>query len=139
MVIFMKNLNPYCYNISNVRVIDGDTIEADVDLGFGVALKKQNIRLWGIDCPPIRTRDGEVQKLGYEAKEALEQYAYLDEIEDGLVVVNTIESRGRCKYGRILATVFSSGKDICAMMLKNGHAVPYEGGKKTHVWVKEGS
>tara|TARA_R110000822_G_scaffold13977_7_gene49291 strand:+ start:2815 stop:3210 length:396 start_codon:yes stop_codon:yes gene_type:complete len=131
MVIFMKNLNPYCYNISNVRVIDGDTIKADVDLGFGVALKKQNIRLWGIDCPPIRTLDDEVKKLGYKSKEALELCTASGDI--------TIESRGRCKYGRILATVFSFGKDICEMMLKNGHAVPYEGGLKTHVWVKEGS
>ena len=136
MVIFMKNLNPYCYNISNVRVIDGDTIEADVDLGFGVALKKQNIRLWGIDCPPIRTLDDEVKKLGYKSKEALEQYASLDAVSSGDI---TIESHGKGKYGRILATVFSSGKDICARMLKYGHAVPYEGGKKTHVWVKEGS
>ena len=63
MVIFMKNLNPYCYNISNIRVIDGDTIEADVDLGFDVTLKKQKIRLWGIDCPPIRTLDSEVKSL----------------------------------------------------------------------------
>ena len=130
MVIFMKNLNPYCYNISNVRVIDGDTIEADVDLGFDVTLKKQKIRLWGIDCPPIRTLDSEVKSLGYASMLAL---------DTSLIGNITLESHGRCKYGRILATVFSSGKDICARMLKYGHAVPYEGGLKTHVWVKEGS
>ena len=126
----MKNLNPYCYNISNVRVIDGDTIEADVDLGFDVTLKKQNIRLWGIDCPPIRTLDSKVKSLGY---------ASMIELDASLIGDITIESHGKGKYGRILATVFSSGKDICARMLKNGHAVPYEGGLKTHVWVKEGS
>ena len=119
--------NLYRYNIKVVRVIDGDSIVADVDLGFGVLLKEQNIRLWGIDCPPIRTKDDNVKELGYEAK---------SELEIALVGDITIESHGRCKYGRILATVFSFDNDICAMMLVNGNAVPYEGGKKTHKWGK---
>lgn len=122
--------NLYRYNIKVVRVIDGDSIVADVDLGLdGIWLKEQNIRLWGIDCPPIRTKDDEVKELGYEALEALITFT------EGRKF--TIKSHGRCKYGRILADVFDDwDNNICEMMLECGHAVPYEGGKKTHKWGK---
>jgi micrococcal nuclease len=55
----------YEYNVKVVRVIDGDTIDVDIDLGFNIVLKKQRIRLYGIDTPESRTRDKEEKVRGF--------------------------------------------------------------------------
>ncbi len=59
----------YAYRCIVVKVIDGDTVDVDIDLGFGVWMKKQRIRLFGIDTPESRTRDLEEKKYGLMAKE----------------------------------------------------------------------
>ena len=61
----------YEYSCKVVKIVDGDTIDVDIDLGFGVWLKKQRIRLFGIDTPESRTRDLEEKKYGLAAKEYL--------------------------------------------------------------------
>ena len=128
--------NAYNYNIEIIRVIDGDSLVADVDLGLGVWLRDQYIRLWGIECPPTRTRNDEIKDLGYDSKEYLE--GMISQTEG----IYSIKSYGRGKYGRIIATVFQGLAcdenmrwNICEEMLKSGHAVPYESGKKTHKWL----
>ena len=63
----------YEYNYKLVRVVDGDTVDIDIDLGFGTWLRKQRIRLMGIDTPESRTRDDEEKKFGILAKEKLQQ------------------------------------------------------------------
>ena len=116
----------YHYKAVLVRVIDGDTIDVDIDLGFDVWLKKQRIRLAGIDAPESRTRNKAEKVLGLAAK------ARLTELCSGEM---QLESLGTGKYGRILGIPRTSdGKSMCQILIDEGHAVEYTGGKKTKVW-----
>jgi len=117
---------PYVYKATIEKVVDGDTIDVTLDLGFDVRLHKQRCRLAGIDTPESRTRDLAEKKLGLAAKDRL------IELCTGSI---SIKSFGKGKYGRILAIPYTEdGKDICQMLIKEGHAVEYNGGKKTKVW-----
>ena len=117
---------PYVYKATIERVVDGDTIDVTLDLGFDVRLHKQRCRLAGIDTPESRTRDLAEKKLGLEAKDRLV------ELCSGPI---SIKSFGKGKYGRILAIPYTEdGKDICKLLIKEGHAVEYDGGKKTKIW-----
>lgn len=116
----------YQYKAKLVRVIDGDTIDVDIDLGFDVWLKKQRIRLAGIDTPESRTRNKAEKVLGLAAKARLTELCSED---------MEIESLGRGKYGRILGIPkTSNGLSMCEMLIDEGHAVEYWGGKKVKVW-----
>ena len=85
----------YEYRAKIRRVVDGDTVDVDIDLGFGVWLKKQRVRLYGIDTPESRTRDLDEKKFGLMAK------AYLiDQLKDGAILKTRLDGKG--KYGRIL-------------------------------------
>ena len=117
---------PYIYKATIERVVDGDTIDVTLDLGFDVRLHKQRCRLAGIDTPESRTRDLAEKKLGLAAKERLKELCI------GSI---TIKSFGKGKYGRILAIPYTEdGKDICQLLINKGHAVQYDGGKKTKIW-----
>ena len=117
---------PFVYNAILDRVVDGDTVDVTLDLGFDVKLHKQRCRLAGIDTPESRTRDLAEKKLGLAAKKRLEE----------LCVNNfKIKSLGKGKYGRILAIPYTEdGQDICKILIEEGHAVEYHGGKKTKIW-----
>jgi micrococcal nuclease len=117
---------PYVYKATIERVVDGDTIDVTLDLGFDVRLHKQRCRLAGIDTPESRTRDLAEKKLGLAAKDRLIELC---------VGSITIKSFGKGKYGRILAIPYTeNNEDICQMLINEGHAVEYDGGKKTKVW-----
>ena len=85
----------YNYNATCVKVVDGDTIDADIDLGFGVKIKKR-IRLAGINAPESRTRNLVEKKLGLAAKDRL------IEMLDGAANCFELESTELGKYGRVL-------------------------------------
>jgi micrococcal nuclease len=113
---------PYYYNCRLVKVIDGDTIDVDIDLGFEVVLSKQRVRLAGIDTPESRTRNLAEKALGLKAKDRL-----IELCGDKLQLL----SLGSGKYGRILGIPHTKeGKDICELLKKEGHAVEYWGGTK---------
>ncbi len=116
----------FVYNATLDRIVDGDTFDCILDLGFDVKLHKQRVRLAGIDTPESRTRDLAEKKLGLAAKERLKE----------LCKGNfKIKSLGKGKYGRILGIPYTEdGEDICQMLIDEGHAVVYEGGKKVKVW-----
>tara|TARA_Y100001972_G_scaffold90400_1_gene110683 strand:- start:1197 stop:1568 length:372 start_codon:yes stop_codon:yes gene_type:complete len=119
-------IKPFVYNAILDRVIDGDTIDVHLDLGFNVILEKQRVRLHGIDTPESRTRDLAEKKLGLAAKARLIELC-------GTKL--KIESLGRGKYGRILGIPYTeSDENICELLIKEGHAVEYFGGKKSKVW-----
>ena len=122
------SVEPFVYNAILDRVVDGDTVDVTLDLGFDVKLHKQRCRLAGIDTPESRTRDLAEKKLGLAAKKRLEE----------LCVNNfKIKSLGKGKYGRILAIPYTEdGQDICKILIQEGHAVEYHGGKKTKIWGK---
>ena len=118
--------DPYYYNCTLVRVIDGDTIDVDIDLGFSVTLTKQRERLAGIDTPESRTRNLAEKALGLKAKERLIELC-------GTKL--QVKSLGKGKYGRILGIPHTiEGEDICQKLINEGHAVEYNGGTKTKVW-----
>jgi len=100
----------FVYNVTLDRVVDGDTFDCIISLGFDCYLHKQRVRLSGIDTPESRTRDLEEKKLGLAAKERLK------ELCEGKF---KIKSLGKGKYGRILGIPYTKdGKDICQKMVK---------------------
>ena len=122
----------YQYNATLVRVVDGDTVDAIIDLGFDIQVKKR-IRLAGINAPESRTRNKVEKKLGLAAKERL------IEILDGAANVFEIESKELGKYGRVLGKLYINklaGKDVLTQVCINeilvteGHATEYDGGKR---------
>jgi micrococcal nuclease len=117
------SVTPFVYNAILDRVVDGDTIDVVLDLGFDVKLHKQRVRLAGIDTPESRTRNLAEKALGLKAKDRLIELC---------VGQFKIQSLGKGKYGRILGIPFTEdNKNICQMLIEEGHAVEYWGGKKT--------
>lgn len=116
----------YIYKIKVTRVVDGDTIDADIDLGFNMTLSKR-IRLHGINTPETRTRDKQEKKRGLAAKERLQQ------IIDDQQGVLFLKSMDQGKFGRCIGVLFEQDFDdqsINDMLVEEGHAVEYFGGKR---------
>ena len=113
----------FYYGVDILRVVDGDTVDVRIDLGFDV-WHKCRVRLMGINAPESRTRDKEEKVRGLAAKEWLskEFYDAVDPIE--------LQSHGKGKFGRILGEFFINGININQSMIDNGHAVEYHGGKR---------
>jgi micrococcal nuclease len=113
----------YEYAIKEVvKVVDGDTIDVLIDLGFNLT-KKERIRLAGIDTPESRTRNLEEKKMGLEAKEYLQNK--LDNCKN--LRVKT-EKDG--KYGRMLGWIHGNDENINNIMVTEGYAWEYDGGTK---------
>jgi len=122
----------YEYRCKVVKIIDGDTVDVDIDLGFGVWLKKERIRMFGIDTPESRTRDLEEKKYGNAAKEFITDM--LDD-EGGIVLKTRKDKEG--KYGRILGELWRTtdfaDKSINDYMIEKHHAVAYHGQSKESI------
>ena len=116
----------YTYNIQVVKVIDADTIDANIDLGFDVSVKKR-IRFMGINTPESRTRDAEEKVRGLAAKKRVEEL-----LQDAETI--TVQSHGVGKFGRCLGELIltQAGKEINLnkLLISEGHAVEYFGGKR---------
>jgi micrococcal nuclease len=124
----MADKDPYVYRIRSVhKVVDGDTIDADIDLGFDISLTKR-IRLAGIDTPESRTIDAYEKKLGLEVKEWLKHR--LEFAKDILIKTELPDSTE--KYGRIIGHLFINGEEISInnQMITEGYAWEYDGGTK---------
>jgi micrococcal nuclease len=118
-----NTVTPFVYNATLERIIDGDTIDVTLDLGFNVKLHNQRCRLAGIDTPESRTSNLEEKALGLKAKERLKELC---------IGSFKIQSLGTGKYGRILAIPYTEdNQDVCQMLVSEGHAVEYWGGTKT--------
>ena len=124
----MADKDPYVYRIRSVhKVVDGDTIDADIDLGFDISLTKR-IRLAGIDTPESRTTDAKEKALGLEVKEWLKHR--LDGAKDILIKTELPDSTE--KYGRIIGHLYINGEatSINNQMVAEGYAWEYDGGTK---------
>ena len=120
--------DPYVYRIKSVgKVVDGDTIDADIDLGFDISLTKR-IRLAGIDTPESRTADVYEKKLGLQAKDWLKHK--LENAKD--IIIKTELPDSTEKYGRIIGHLFINGEEVSVnnQMISEGHAWNYDGGTK---------
>ena len=122
----------YEYRCKVVKIIDGDTVDVDIDLGFGVWLKKERIRMFGIDTPESRTRDLDEKKYGLMAKDYITK---LLNDEGGIVLKTRKDAEG--KYGRILGELWRTtdfaDTSINDLMIKNHHAVSYHGQSKEDI------
>ena len=117
----------YEYNCKISRVVDGDTVDVDVDLGFGTWRCSERIRLYGVDCPECRTRDKHEKAAGLLAK------AF---VEDALHVGGTykLQTREKGKFGRFLGVIFVSAKtSINAALVTEHLAVAYHGQSKQDI------
>ena len=128
----MSDKDPYIYRIKSVgKVVDGDTIDADIDLGFDISLTKR-IRLAGIDTPESRTTDKAEKALGIDAKNWLKHR--LEEAKD--IIIRTQLPDSTEKYGRIIGQLYINGEDASLnnQMITEGYALPYDGGTKDKDW-----
>ena len=127
----------YEYRATVIKVVDGDTVDVDIDLGFGIVLSDERVRIAGIDTPESRTRDKEEKKFGLAAKARVKQL-----LGKTCVLKTQINKDGedmKGKFGRILGdfSVYDSATDSWSMLTKilvsEGHAVPYHGQNKEDI------
>ena len=124
-------MDKYIYRAKLERVIDGDTIDALIDVGFDIWIKKR-IRYKGIDTWESRTKDLDEKKLGIAAKERNKELLESVSSKPGYF---RLKSFGVGKYGRVLGEIFIQDADgnqynINETLINEGHAYEYEGGKK---------
>ena len=117
----------YEYKCKMVKVVDGDTIDVDIDLGFGVWMRNQRIRMHGIDTPESRTRDLEEKKYGLAAKDFLIKWTNAG----GLTLKTHKDDRG--KFGRILGEIWCFDTNVNEKMIEEHHAVRYMGQSKEDI------
>jgi len=124
----------YEYNATLVKVVDGDTVDVDIDLGFGIWMRDERVRIMGIDTPESRTRDLTEKKFGLAAKNRL-----IELLDGNTIVLKTQIKDGedmKGKFGRILGdfTLYyaplSSPMAVSQILIFEGHAVAYFGGSK---------
>lgn len=127
----------YQYRVEIKKVVDGDTVDVDIDLGFGVWLRNERIRLYGIDTPESRTRDKEEKKYGLAAKAFL-----VNELKTADYVILQTNKDAEGKFGRILGEfigVHSNELDgemkvnINQLLVEEHHAVAYHGQSKEEI------
>jgi micrococcal nuclease len=123
------------YDVVVVKVIDGDTVDVDIDLGFGVTLRDERVRIVGIDTPESRTRDKVEDLFGEAAKARLKEL-----MKDGAKLITTENKHGedmKGKFGRILGDFRAPNGDLVTdIMISEGHAVAYFGGSKEEIALK---
>ena len=117
----------YDYQCTIVRVVDGDTVDVDIDLGFDTWRRSERIRLYGVDTPECRTLDAEEKAAGLLAKEF---------VEDALHVGGTyrLQTKEKGKFGRYLGTIYlTDDTSINAALVTEHLAVPYTGQNKKEI------
>ena len=121
-----KKMDKHIYSAKLQRVVDGDTCDALIDLGFDTWVKKR-IRFFGVDTWESRTRNLEEKKKGLAAKEYVKDL--LENSDEGKFL---LKSHGVGKYGRVLGELFVKGHEqsVNELLKENGHASEYHGGKK---------
>ena len=121
-----KKMDKHIYSAKLVRVVDGDTADAMIDLGFNVWVKNR-IRFMGVDAWESRTRNKEEKVKGLAAKAYVKDI--LENSDEGKFL---LKSHGVGKYGRVLGELFVKGNDtsVNELLKENGHASEYYGGKK---------
>lgn len=112
----------FTYNANVTRVIDGDTIVVDIDLGFTVWLKDVHVRLNGINTPELHATYGETQQAALKAKARVEVLTLGKTVQ-----LTTVKANSQEKYGRWLGNVSIDGIDVNAAMIAEGLAKPWNG------------
>ena len=125
----------YEYRATVIKVVDGDTVDVDIDLGFGIVLRDERVRIMGIDTPESRTSDKLEKKFGLAAKERLK--SLLGKICTLKTQINKDGEDMKGKFGRILGDFVSvDGRMVTDVLVEEGHAVAYFGGSKEEIQAK---
>jgi len=128
------------YDVTVIKVVDGDTVDVDIDLGFGVTLRDERVRIMGIDTPESRTRDKVEDLFGEAAKARLKEL-----MAEGAKLITTENKKGedmKGKFGRILGDFKVERYEgqpaelVTDILVEEGHAVAYFGGSKEEIQLK---
>jgi len=127
------------YDVVLLKCVDGDTVDVDIDLGFGVWLKDERVRIMGIDTPESRTSDKVEKLFGTAAKERLKEL-----LAEGGKLITTENKDGedmKGKFGRILGDFWveryeGKREKVTEIMIEEGHCVAYFGGSKEEIQMK---
>ena len=122
----------YEYRCKVLKVIDGDTVDIDIDLGFGTWIHNERVRIMGIDTPESRTRDDIEKKFGLAAKHRLQEL-----LGETAILKTQVSKKGedmKGKFGRILGNFATEdGRNCADILCEEGHAVTYFGGAKEDI------
>ena len=139
-----KNIKQeHIYKCKVVRIVDGDTIDVDIKLGFRMRIEKQRCRFYNIDTPESRINTKDEGLIGgktlsqrrKEKKLGLASKARMKKLCGKEVYIESLDGGKPEKYGRLLVNLFTlEGINIGKLLIDEGHAVKYSGGKKKHVW-----
>ena len=125
----------YEYRVKVLKIIDGDTVDVDIDLGFGIVLTDERVRIMGIDTPESRTSDPVEKVFGLASKARLKEL--LGEEAVLLTQINKDGEDMKGKFGRILGdfkcVVEGESRTVSEVLISEGHAVPYMGQSKEDV------
>jgi len=123
------------YDVVLLKCVDGDTVDVDINLGFGVWLKEERVRIMGIDTPESRTSDDVEKLFGLAAKKRLKEL-----LHEGGKLITTEDAKGedmKGKFGRILGDFrVPDGRLVTDILIEEGHCVAYFGGSKEEIQIK---
>lgn len=124
-------MNTNEYDVKILKVIDGDTVDVDINLGFGIVLTDERVRIMGIDTPESRTSN-EVEKVfGLASKARLKEL-----LNEEAILITTEDKHGedmKGKFGRVLGDFRVGGKTVSQILIEEGHAVAYNGESKDDI------
>jgi len=123
------------YKCKVIKVVDGDTVDVDIELGFGIVLTDERVRVMGIDTPESRTSDKVEDLFGELAKARVKEL-----MESDVILITQEDKHGedmKGKFGRILGDFrVADGRRVTEIMIEEGHCVPYFGGSKEEIQAK---
>lgn len=115
----------YEYKCKITKIVDGDTLDVDIDLGFDIILRNQRIRLYGVDTPELRTTNNEEKVFGFLAKDFVEKF-----VDKGDILLRTHDYNPKGKFGRIIADIVVNGNSLSEFLIENYLGVAYFGQSK---------
>ena len=119
------------YEVKVLKVVDGDTVDIDINLGFGIVLTDERVRIMGIDTPESRTSDKVEKVFGLAAKARLKEL-----LDEEAILITTEDKHGedmKGKFGRVLGDFRVGGKTVTQILIEEGHAVAYNGESKDDI------
>jgi len=122
---------PNEYKVKVLKIVDGDTVDVDIDLGFGIVLTDERVRIVGIDTPESRTSNKVEKIFGLVSKNRLKQL-----LEKEAILITFDDKNGedmRGKFGRVLGDFKCGDTTVSKVLIEEGHAVPYHGQNKADV------
>ena len=116
----------YEYKCEVKRIVDGDTVDVIIDLGFSIHFSTR-VRLYGIDTPESRTRNKDEKVRGFLSKDYLKEW-----LDQGGVIIRTYRDK-KGKFGRVLGEMVVGGRNINLLMVDENYAVKYKGQSKDDI------